>query len=383
MDWFEENAPPKVFDPDAPDYNPYQPGTVVRHTTDYDPNTSGSAGIPGAGYNPVGAPQPAGTAAVTPPTTAPGGVPPGVTIPVTPGDPTHGGLFDSQGRYIGPSAAGATTGSTGTGGDVSRRLPGESTRDWVKRAALSIGRADIANDPGALSYWESAVNSKPQSDDMGYWLGKLQTPDHGGAGDSGGMGAGAGGNLGSMGNFLTPYGKTFVPPTGTDNEGFRFALDEGIHGIERGAAARGDLSTGGTIKDELRLGTGLALQDYAGAYSRAKQTFDSEYGIFKENQDRPFGKLFDVTQLGFNAANSLNNTGSSYANNLTQLGGNQANNLTNLANSYTNSNSAYTGNQGNINAGGTIGRNNNLVNGINTGINFFQAYRPLTAPGGY
>ena len=39
-------------------------------------------------------------------------------------------------------------------------------------------------------------------------------------------------------------------------------------------------------------------------YNQALGTFGTNYGIFTDNQDRPFNKLFNLTQLGANSASS-------------------------------------------------------------------------------
>ncbi len=349
---------PKVFDPNAPAYNPYAPGEVVRQPI---------AGSPGGGFDESADPNAQSGAAGTPVT------------PSGPSGPTSDfpGPWNNNGGYgPNPIVPGSPAAGSAMGGDVSHRLPGESTRDWVRRAALSIGRSDIANDPGALDYWEQSVNSKPQSDDMGYWLGKLQTPDNGGSGASGGAGGmGAGG----LGAFLQPYDKQFQAPVGTDDPGFKFALGEGVGQIERGQAVKGNLLTGGALKDIQAYTTGAALQDYSGAYNRALSTFGTNYDVFRNNQTDPFNKLFAVTGLGFNAASGQNAAGAQYGANLVNTGRDYGSNLTNAAGNFGTTSGSLVGNQGNINAAGTIGRQNNYNNALSAFTDWYQHQFPGTA----
>jgi hypothetical protein len=320
--WFQQNAPPTDipvaghFNPNptptppvgtqlAPTFNPGQPLPGMA--------TQGPYILPPKGVTPINPSQPfpTGPAATTAPTT--------------------------------PAATTPPAGST----NYNARLPGESTRDWVIRAAKGIGRDDIASNP---DYWVSAIESKPQSSDMSYWLGRLQTPDTGGSGDS----------AGGFGAFTAPYTGTYVPPVtnfqapvGTDDPGFKFAVEQGQDAIARSAAAKGNLLTGGTLKDLASYTTGAALQDYAGSYNRALNTagfnnntafqaFGQNYDIFRNNQNDPFQKLYATTGLGLNAAGQANSALGGYSNNLSDL-------TNNFASQYVN----LTTGQGNARATGT------------------------------
>jgi hypothetical protein len=250
------------------------------------------------------------------------------------GPPALGGAHDF-------APAGAPPAASATGGDL---------RSQVVALANQVGRPDIAANP---DYWVGIVQSKGQGPggangalDTGYF-GDLMRNANGGAG-----GASATTSGGSVGQFLQPFTGTFAAPRGTDDPGFQFALQQGTDAIQRSAAAKGNLLTGGTLKDLASYTTGAALQDYSGAYNRALQTFGTNYDIFRNNQTDPYNKLVGVTGLGLNATNNLNNTGSSYAQNNTNL-------ITN---------------QGNANAGATIAGQNNLNSNLSSLNNWFQNY---------
>jgi hypothetical protein len=61
------------------------------------------------------------------------------------------------------------------------------------------------------------------------------------------------------------YGGFFTSP------GYQFRMSEGLKAIDRGAAARGQLGSGATIKAEQRYGEGLAASEYDAYTSRLAQ----------------------------------------------------------------------------------------------------------------
>jgi hypothetical protein len=50
--------------------------------------------------------------------------------------------------------------------------------------------------------------------------------------------------------------------------GYQFALQEGMKGIDRRAAAGGKYASGGTLKDLMRYGQGMANQQYGDYWNR-------------------------------------------------------------------------------------------------------------------
>jgi hypothetical protein len=113
-------------------------------------------------------------------------------------------------------------------------------------------------------------------------------------------------------------GATGVIGQGLENSpGYQFRLGDGLKALERSAAARGTLLTGGTLK-----GLERYAQDYA----------SGEY-------DKRVGQLFNLSSLGQNAAAGVGNAGSAYANNagdlMTQIGNAQASGRVGSANAYT------------------------------------------------
>jgi hypothetical protein len=116
------------------------------------------------------------------------------------------------------------------------------------------------------------------------WVRNLEGPGHGG-GSVGALGGMAGGNW----------------QAGMDpSYGFRFA--EGQKALERSAAAKGTLLTGGTLKALAAYGQGLASTEFG--------------NIFNRN--------YQLAGLGLNAANSAAGAGTSYGNQVGNTAANQA-----------------------------------------------------------
>ena len=81
----------------------------------------------------------------------------------------------------------------------------------------------------------------------------------------------------------TPYvPPVFKPPTPEElaaNPSYQFRFGQGQQAIDRSAAARGMLRTGGTLKDLAQYGQNFASQEYESAYDRALR----EYGLTQQN----------------------------------------------------------------------------------------------------
>jgi hypothetical protein len=85
--------------------------------------------------------------------------------------------------------------------------------------------------------------------------------------------------------------------------GYAFRLSEGMKTLERGAAARGNLMSGATMKGLQRYGQDLASQEYQNAFNR--------YGIERERRLNPLQSLAGVGQT---STNQLAAAGQNYAN---------------------------------------------------------------------
>ncbi len=178
---------------------------------------------------------------------------------------------------------------------ASKGVPPTEVPYWVSKAPELVARGKEINNP---NYAMDRLNA---ADSLG---GGGQAS--GGQSSAGGGGFGGGATMGALGG--DPESIMKMDP------GYQFRLGEGLKGIERGAAARGTLLTGGTQKALERYG-----QDYA----------SGEFGNI-------FGRNLSLAQLGENAAAGVGNFGSQFA-------ANSGNLLTQ---------------QGNANAAGTVGAAN-------------------------
>ncbi len=112
-------------------------------------------------------------------------------------------------------------------------------------------------------------------------------------------GGGQAGGFGSL-NFNSPY-QTFNAPSLEDarnSPGYQFALQQGLQGVERSAASKGTLLTGGTLKALEGYGTGLADQTYGNLFSRALQSNQTNFGNDLQTNQTRTGNLYNLAALG-------------------------------------------------------------------------------------
>lgn len=110
-----------------------------------------------------------------------------------------------------------------------------------------------------------------------------ETPATGGGG--GGVGAPAFTPSGFPGGSPTRRVPTFtapkfIRPSAEDmlnSPAYQFRVQQGQQGIERSAAARGLLRTGGTLKDIADYNQNFASNEYGNEFNRALQTFGTQY----------------------------------------------------------------------------------------------------------
>lgn len=96
--------------------------------------------------------------------------------------------------------------------------------------------------------------------------------------------------------------------------GYQFRLDQANKALERSAAARGGLFSGGTMRSLTQLNQDMASQEYGNAYNRA-------YGQYTDNLNR----LQSLAGYGQNTATNLGNAGQNMANQVSNNYGQAAN----------------------------------------------------------
>lgn len=110
------------------------------------------------------------------------------------------------------------------------------------------------------------------------------------------------------------FQKTFGASDYQQDPGYAFRMAEGQKALERSAAARGGLQSGGTLKALDRYSQDYASNEYGKAYDR-----------FNNDQTQRFNRLSSIAGLGQTANSQLGQAGQNYA-------GQYGNNLTGAAN---------------------------------------------------
>lgn len=111
--------------------------------------------------------------------------------------------------------------------------------------------------------------------------------------------------LSQMGN--PEFQRDFTKEDFQQDPGYQFRMQEGQKALERSAAAKGGLQSGGTLKALSRYGQDFASNEYGNAYNR-----------FNANLDRRFGRLSSLAGLGQTANNQVGAAAQNYGNNVSQ-----------------------------------------------------------------
>jgi hypothetical protein len=143
------------------------------------------------------------------------------------------------------------------------------------------------------------------------------------------------------------YGRDFSMSDFQADPGYAFRLSEGQKALDRSAAARGGLISGGALKAATRLGQDMGSQEFTNAFNR--------YQTNRTNQINPLQSLMGSGQT---ATNFVGNAGQNYATNAGNAygaaGQAQASGYMGMANAISGGVGQYLGYQS----------NNNLVNAL-------------------
>jgi len=148
-----------------------------------------------------------------------------------------------------------------------------------------------------------------------------------GGGINGGLNSGLtqGGSAGSspagggFGSLLQHYGQFVAPDALTEQNdpGYQARLKLGTDAIERSAAARGGVLTGGTGKALDQFAQDYGSNEYQNVYNRALQGYGTNYGVWNNDNNNIYGRLMGLTGVGQNASTALGSFGQSSSNNVT------------------------------------------------------------------
>ena len=135
--------------------------------------------------------------------------------------------------------------------------------------------------------------------------------------------------------------------------GYAFRLSEGQKALDRQAAARGGLISGGALKAAQRYGQEMGSQEYGNAYNRALTSYNTD--VARENQ--LYNRQAGLAGIGQTATNLVGQAGQNYA--------------TNVGNLMTGAGAAQ--------AAGQVGMANALTGGLGTYLNYSQGNALLDA----
>lgn len=182
-----------------------------------------------------------------------------------------------------------------------------------------------------------------------------------------GTGGTANGSGVGQGSLLTPYngGQGFTAPTGLTEQndpGYQARLQLGTDTLQKSAAARGSVLTGGTAKALDSYAQDYASNEYGNVYNRALNSYQTNYNDYNTNQSNQYNKLASLAGAGQATAANTAQQGQAAANNTSQIdltgGAQQAQQINNAGAATA---SGYVG-SGNAYASGLTGATNSLSN---------------------
>jgi hypothetical protein len=135
--------------------------------------------------------------------------------------------------------------------------------------------------------------------------------------------------------------------------GYAFRLSEGQKALDRQAAARGGLISGGALRAAQRYGQEMGSQEFGNAYNRALTGYNT--GVASENQ--LYNRQAGLAGIGQTSANLVGQAGQNYA--------------TNVGNLMTGGAAAQ--------AAGQVGAANAITGGLGTYLNYNQGNNLLNA----
>lgn len=150
-------------------------------------------------------------------------------------------------------------------------------------------------------------------------------------------------------NKLTPLATEYTPfgmQQFQQDPGYAFRLQEGMKALERSAAARGGLLSGGMLKGAQQYGQDLASQEYMNAFNR-----------YQAERNARLNPLQSLAGVGQTATNQLGQAGQTMAGNVGQAMGAAAQ----------------------ARASGYVGGANALSQGLGTYLNYQQGQNFLNA----
>ena len=175
--------------------------------------------------------------------------------------------------------------------------------------------------------------------------------------------------------YAQPGAFSFTAKDYQADPGYAFRLSEGQRALERTAAARGGLISGGALKAATRYGQDMGSQEYQNAYNRAL----TGYGTQVDRSNTAFsrgltGYNADVARAdtGYNRLASMAGVGQTTGQQLNAGGANYANTASNTLGNYgTAAGQAYMA-AGQAIGAGQLGVGNTINNALGTAVSSYQ-----------
>jgi hypothetical protein len=160
-------------------------------------------------------------------------------------------------------------------------------------------------------------------------------------------------SLGAPGSLLEPF-KAPDQITEQNDPGYQFRLQEGQKALERSAAARGGLLSGGTAKELTDYQQNAASNEYGKVYDRA-------FGTFQTNQTNLFNRLAAISGVGQQAVTTLGQEGGQAAGTNASIDLTSGRNIGDTIQNAGNARASGYLNSGNIWGNAISGSTNNLL----------------------
>jgi len=132
------------------------------------------------------------------------------------------------------------------------------------------------------------------------------------------------------GSLLKSYsGGDFVAPTleeAANEPGYKFAVQQGQQAIERSAAAKGGVLSGGTAKALERYGQEMGELNYENAYNRKFNEWQTAFNKSQVEQSNVYNRLMGLTSTGQETTQQLASSGLSTTANMANIATTSASN---------------------------------------------------------
>jgi hypothetical protein len=177
------------------------------------------------------------------------------------------------------------------------------------------------------------------------------------------------------GEFAQPGAFKFGANDYQADPGYAFRLAEGQKALDRQAAARGGLISGGALKAATRYGQEMGSQEYQNAYNRALTGYNTDVA----RSDTGYNRLASLAGVGQVSTDKIGAAGQAMTSGIGSAGQNMTSGVNTALSNYGNAaTDAYTG-SANARSSGYVGTANAINQGLGTYLNYNQSQNMLNA----